>query len=84
MMTTCKSAVPLLLKSLPEFQFIATARIGRVDPSDVIFANQRRPYRCLPAGGPGFGDMRQGQKEKGDQGRATHGLRLAMVALHVR
>ena len=83
-MTTSKSAVPLLLKSLLRFQFNATARIGRVGPSDVGFANQRRPHRCLPAGDAGFGDMREGQKEKGHKGRATHSLHLAMVALHVR
>jgi len=73
-----------LLKSLLGFQFIATSRMGLVGPSDLIFANQRRPHRCLPAGGPGFGDMREGQKEKGHKGRATHGLPLEMVVLHRR
>jgi hypothetical protein len=77
--TTRKNPVPFLPKSLLGFQFIAS-RTGSVGPSDVIFANQRRSPWSLPAGGPGFGDMREGQKEKDDEGRETHGLHL--VALH--
>jgi hypothetical protein len=84
LLTPRKGAASFLLKSLPGFQFTAIALTGRVSRSDVIFANQRRPRWCLPAGGPGFGDMREIQKKKDREGCAIHGLRLVMVVLQVR